>query len=126
MLCEETLLTLRSEKKKTAKPKSKIRVVSGKRNWKDRAATRSVFDKSKTMMSLDYIFGKRVSKKIDFTNITFVHSRKTGRIKQMEETNSGKILFTFRPNGTIAPSLLGARMLLSERTNPRFDCSNGD
>jgi len=113
-------LTLIENKNKAVSPKSRIRANDTKRCTTNSTAVRSLFDKSKIMMSLDYIFGKGVSKKVDFVNIAFVHSRKTGRLKQLEDKNSGKILFTFRPNGTIAPTPLGASLLLSTKLNPRF------
>ena len=75
------------------------------------------FDRSKTAMTLDYIFGVDVSECLDFDRISFVHSRKTGRIRQLEDIGSGKVLFTYRPNGTIAPTIAGASMLLSGRRN---------
>jgi conserved protein with predicted RNA binding PUA domain len=96
--------------------KNKILAVSKGLN---RLAKRNAFDQSKTRMSLDYLFGSGVSKKIDFSKIAFVHSRKTGRIKQLEDKASGKVLFTFRPNGSMAPTTLGASMMLSGRGNAR-------
>jgi 7-cyano-7-deazaguanine tRNA-ribosyltransferase len=77
------------------------------------------FDESKTRMTLDYLFGSGVSKKIDFSKIDFVHSRKTGRIKQLEDKASGRVMFTFRPNGSIVPTLLGARAMLTSNAKPR-------
>lgn len=83
----------------------------------DREIEKNNFDRSKTRMSLDYIFEKGVSKNMDFSKMKFVHSRKTGRIKQIEDEDSGKVLFSFRPNGTIAPTVLGASLLLDAKQN---------
>lgn len=77
------------------------------------------FDKSKTVMTFDYVFGAGVSKSIEFSQISFLHSRKTGRIRQLRDAVTGKILFTYRPNGTIAPTVKGASMLLSQPRNQR-------
>ncbi|MDA4130388.1 MAG: hypothetical protein OK457_06420 [Thaumarchaeota archaeon] len=79
------------------------------------AERKNEFAKSKFAMSLDYIFGKGTSRNLDFENIDFQHSRRTGRLKYVALKSSEKILFTFRPNGTIAPTLLGAELLLSKR-----------
>jgi conserved protein with predicted RNA binding PUA domain len=62
-------------------------------------------------MSLDYIFGRGSSRLIDREKIEFIYSRKTGRIRHVVD-ESGNILFTFRSNGSIAPSILGARKML--------------
>lgn len=81
------------------------------------------FDRLKTAMTIDYIFGRGTSKSIDFSKVVFHHSRKTGRIRQLEDRESGKVLFTFRSNGTIAPSIDGASMLMSgmrKRNSPRW------
>ena len=66
-------------------------------------------------MSIDYIFGKGTSKNLDFEKVDFQYSRRTGRLKYVIEKSSEKILFTFRANGTIAPTLLGAGMLIAKR-----------
>ncbi len=111
-------MSLLSRKKKFLIKKTKIRAAN-RGSQKDLLIERNQFDKSKSEMSLDYIFGAGVSKNIDFSKISFVHSRKTGRIKQLEDTASGKVLFTFRPNGTIAPTPAGASLLISRKPNPR-------
>src|SRR5271169_1553195 len=71
------------------------------------------------MMSLDYIFGRKTSEKMDFSNVVFLHSRRTGRIKQLTDESSGKVLFSFRPNGTIAPTVAGAQLLGSRKNNSK-------
>lgn len=80
---------------------------------------RNQFDESKTKMSLDYIFGPGTSKGIDFSRLSHFHSRKTGRLKQIEDESSRRILFTFRPNGTIAPTTAGASALMAGRNDPK-------
>jgi uncharacterized protein with predicted RNA binding PUA domain len=82
--------------------------------------TKDGFAKSKLIFSLDYIFGKGTSKKVDFEKITFQYSRRTGRLKYVTDKSFQKILFTFRANGTIAPTLLGAQMLISTRKLSNF------
>jgi conserved protein with predicted RNA binding PUA domain len=105
---------IRGQKSKSATSKKKI--SNAKNESQEKKAT---FDKSKTMMTIDYIFGPGVSKKIDFSKVSFVHSRKTGRIKQLEDKQTGRVLFTFRPNGTIAPTLAGASMMVSGKFDPK-------
>jgi archaeosine-15-forming tRNA-guanine transglycosylase len=67
---------------------------------------------SKLKMSLDYIFGKGASQPIDFASLDFEYSRKTGRIRHVIERGSGNILFTFRSDGSIAPTIFGAKAML--------------
>ncbi|MFI5419704.1 MAG: PUA domain-containing protein [Nitrososphaerales archaeon] len=81
---------------------------------------RKEFAKSKLVMSLDYIFGKGTGKKIDFEKVDFKYSRRTGRLKYVIEKSTEKILFTFRSNGTIAPTIIGAEMLISGRNISRI------
>jgi uncharacterized protein with predicted RNA binding PUA domain len=84
---------------------------------KNRNSKREQFDKSKTSMSIDYIFGSKTSRKIEFSKISFVHSRRTGRIRYLTDKTTGNILFSFRPNGTIAPTVAGASLLVSRKNN---------
>lgn len=71
------------------------------------------FARSKLAMTLDYIFGRNTSEAIDFSDLAFVYSRRTGRLKYVEGKTSKRVLFSFRPNGTIAPTIAGASLLLS-------------
>jgi predicted RNA-binding protein (TIGR00451 family) len=103
-------------KKETRARNSKIQDRSGAENF-SRRISEIEFDKSKAGMALDYIFGTGTAKGVDFSKISFLHSKKTGRIKQLEDPRTKKVLFTFRPNGTIAPSVAGASMLLSNKRN---------
>ncbi len=84
-------------------------------------ASKNEFAKSKLLMSLDYIFGKGTGKKLDFEKLDFKYSRRTGRLKYVIEKSSEKILFTFRANGTIAPTILGAEALISGRNISRIN-----
>ncbi len=78
------------------------------------AKKRDEFSKSKLAMSLDYIFGRGTSRSLDFSNLEFQHSNRTGRIKYVGMKDSKELLFTFRPNGSIAPTLRAYRILLSK------------
>lgn len=88
------------------------------------ASRRDDFSKSKLAMSLDYIFGKNTSKALNYSNLTYRYSRRTGRLKYVSENKS--ILFSLRANGSIAPSRLGFLKLLSKtkltnlRNRPRW------
>jgi len=86
---------------------------------KNRNSKREQFDKSKTMMSLDYIFGSKTSGRMDFSKVAFVHSRRTGRIRHLTDKTTGNVLFSFRPNGTIAPTVAGAGLMASRKNNSR-------
>ena len=68
--------------------------------------------KSKIVMSLDYIFGKGTSKALADHKLAFEYSRRTGRLRYVLNEAS-EILFTLRSNGSIAPTLSGAELLLS-------------
>ncbi len=65
-------------------------------------------------MSLDYIFGKNESKALDKLELEFQYSRRTGRIKHVLSQESNEILFSLRPNGSIAPTIEGFKLLLSK------------
>ncbi|MDG6995367.1 MAG: hypothetical protein JRN52_05545 [Nitrososphaerota archaeon] len=77
------------------------------RHFKDRTSI------SKLTMSLDYIFGRGTSKALKSRKLAFEYSRRTGRLKYVTEDGSSNILFTFRTNGSIAPTVLGTKLLLS-------------
>ena len=91
---------------------------------KNRNSKREQFDKSKTSMSLDYIFGSKTSAKMDFSRVAFAHSRRTGRIRHLTDKTTGDVLFSFRPNGSIAPTVAGALLLTSKKSNPKRSSSN--
>ena len=76
------------------------------------AVRRDEFSKSKLAMSLDYVFGKNTCKALNYSDLTFQYSRRTGRLKYVLENES--VLFSLRPNGSIAPSRLGFSKLLSK------------
>lgn len=71
--------------------------------------------RSKIAMSFDYVFGKGTSKKLDFETIDFQYSRRTGRLRYVINRESKEILFTLRANGSIAPTVSGARFILGHR-----------
>lgn len=68
--------------------------------------------KEKFAMSLDYIFGKNVSKALPLENLEFTYSKKTGRIRTV--TFNGKLIATMRSDGSIAPTVYGATLLLQQ------------
>ncbi len=79
--------------------------------------------KSKLAMSLDYIFGRGTSRLVDFEKLDFQYSRRTGRLRYVTNRESDEILFTFRANGSIAPTIKGASMMLrrrSKKSKPRW------
>ncbi len=88
------------------------------------AIRRDEFSKWKLAMSIDYIFGKNTSRVLNYSNLRFQYSRRTGRLKYVLENDS--VLFSLRPNGSIAPSRLGFSKLLSKtkltklRDRPRW------
>jgi predicted RNA-binding protein (TIGR00451 family) len=69
------------------------------------------FWKSKFEMSLDYIFGSQTAGNIDYEDLAFQFSNRTGRPRQIVQKDSGDVLFSFRPNGSIAPTIIGAKLL---------------
>jgi len=71
--------------------------------------------RSKLALSLDYIFGRGTSKRLDLNDVDFEISTRTGRPRYVLKKSDGEILFTFRANGSIAPTLIGAKSLLNER-----------
>ncbi len=79
------------------------------------AERRYEFGESKLTMTLDYIFGKNTSRALDYSNLKFKHSRRTGRLKYVVQRSSDRVLFSLRPNGSVAPSLAGYKILLSRQ-----------
>ncbi|MGI0083684.1 MAG: PUA domain-containing protein [Nitrososphaerales archaeon] len=82
-------------------------------------AYKQALTRSKLVMSFDYIFGRGTSKKLDFEKFDFQYSRRTGRLRYVVDRLSKDILFTLRPNGSIAPTILGARNMLGKRVSTR-------
>jgi uncharacterized protein with predicted RNA binding PUA domain len=68
--------------------------------------------KEKFAMSLDYIFGKNVSKALPLERLEFTYSKKTGRIRTV--TINEKLLATIRSDGSIALTIYGATLLLQQ------------
>jgi uncharacterized protein with predicted RNA binding PUA domain len=63
-----------------------------------------------TKALIAYLFGKP-NKPLEVKSWSFEVSKKTGRLKYIRDS-SGNLLFVMREDGTLAPSLLGARVLL--------------
>ena len=90
------------------------------------AKKRDEFSKSKLTMTLDYIFGKNTSPALKYSDLEFKYSRRTGRLKYVLAKGAKSVLFSFRPNGSIAPTMQGFAMLLSNhklvklKTRPRW------
>jgi conserved protein with predicted RNA binding PUA domain len=78
------------------------------------AKKREEFSRSKLAMSLDYIFGKNTSNGLDFSMLEFQYSRRTGRLKYVLAKGTRSVLFSFRPNGSIGPTVSGFTLLLSK------------
>jgi predicted RNA-binding protein (TIGR00451 family) len=84
------------------------------------------FSKLKLKMSLQYIFSPTAGKKIHYEELEYQYSRKTGRLKYVLDASTKKVLFSFRANGSIAPTVAGARQLLGidellkTRKRPRY------
>ncbi len=73
---------------------------------------RDEISRSKIKFSLDYTFGKKTSNRLDTSDLKFEYSRRTGRLRFVKQKSSGKLLFTLRQNGSIAPSLRAVELLL--------------
>ena len=58
---------------------------------------------------LDYEFGRGVHRALPRTNLKFIFSRKSGRMKQVFHCE--RLFATIKPNGAVAPSLYGASIL---------------
>jgi conserved protein with predicted RNA binding PUA domain len=83
-------------------------------------SSRKEFAKAKLAMSLDYIFGRGTSKKLKFDEMDYQYSRKTGRLRYVIDPGKKKVFFTFRANGSIAPTVDGARLLVGYKKLKRF------
>lgn len=71
--------------------------------------------KSKLGMSLDYVFGRGTSNSINLEDLEFELSPRTGRLRYVRFKTTNDILFTFRSNGSIAPTIKGAKLMLGEK-----------
>jgi predicted RNA-binding protein (TIGR00451 family) len=76
--------------------------------------------KSKLSMSLDYVFGRAASKPINFDELEFELSPRTGRLRYVRDKSTSSILFTFRSNGSIAPTIKGANLMLGGKVRKEF------
>lgn len=75
--------------------------------------------KVKASMTIDYIFGKGVSKALPVDKLVFTFSKRTGRM--IGAFLDGKTFFTVRTDGSIALTILGAKTLLRIK-NFRNNC----
>jgi conserved protein with predicted RNA binding PUA domain len=78
------------------------------------------FSKLKLEMSLQYIFSPSAGKKIDYEKLEYQYSKKTGRLKYVLDPVTKGVLFSFRANGSIAPTVAGAVQLLGKREFPKL------
>jgi predicted RNA-binding protein (TIGR00451 family) len=70
-------------------------------------------ERTRFTLMLDYEFGKGTSGALPRTGLEYLYSRKSDRLRQV--MHEGKIFAVVRPNGAIALSLYGARLLASSR-----------
>ena len=70
----------------------------------------SILPIRKLAMTLDYLFGRGVSKSVSAENTEFTYSRKTGRIRLIFIDN--KLFGTFRSDGSLALTIHGIRILM--------------
>jgi conserved protein with predicted RNA binding PUA domain len=77
--------------------------------------------KAKLAMSLDFIFGRGTSRKLKLDEMDYQFSTKTGRLRYVVDHSTKKVLFSLRANGSIAPTIAGASLMLgsSKRRSPR-------
>lgn len=59
---------------------------------------------------VDYLFGIGTSRVLPESGFKFIHSRRSGRIKMI--LHEGNLFATVKPNGAMALSVYGARILL--------------
>jgi predicted RNA-binding protein (TIGR00451 family) len=103
--------------------KTPEKAIPSKKSFAERQAE---FSRSKLTMSVDYIFGRGTSKPLNKLELDYQYSRRTGRLKHVLSKTTKEILFSFRPNGSIAPSIKGFGILLSSnnlshiRKRPRW------
>jgi uncharacterized protein with predicted RNA binding PUA domain len=101
-------------------------IVKGKESDSDVSSSKTRFAKAKFAMSVDYIFGRGTSKNLKFDDLCFEFSRKTGRLRYIIDSKTKEVLFSFRSNGSISPTIQGAKLLLGDNTfdhsskRPRF------
>ena len=73
---------------------------------------------------LDYEFGRGTSRALPRTGLEYIHSRRSDRLKQV--MHEGRLFAVIRPNGAIAPSLYGARVLASSKAYLQNSVTVGD
>lgn len=62
---------------------------------------------------LDYEFGVGTSRALPKSDLEFVYSKRSDRLKQV--IHDGKLFATIRPNGVIAPTYYGATVLIKSK-----------
>jgi conserved protein with predicted RNA binding PUA domain len=62
---------------------------------------------------LDYEFGVGTSRALPKSDLEFVYSKRSDRLKQV--VHDGKLFATIRPSGVIAPTYYGATVLIKSR-----------
>jgi len=62
---------------------------------------------------LDYEFGIGTSRALPKSDLEFVYSKRSDRLKQV--IHGGKLFATIRPNGVIAPTYYGATVLIKSK-----------
>jgi predicted RNA-binding protein (TIGR00451 family) len=72
-------------------------------------------DLRRVSLMVDYVFGKGVSTALPRTGFRLSYSRRSGRVKLIQ--HGGVIFATVKPNGALALSVYGAKMLAR---SPRF------
>jgi conserved protein with predicted RNA binding PUA domain len=77
------------------------------------AAMRLLDGRKQFSVMLDYEFGVGTSRALPKTDLRFVYSKKSDRLKQV--FHGGRLLATIRPNGTISPTYYGATVLIKSK-----------
>lgn len=62
---------------------------------------------------LDYEFGRGTSGALPRSGLEYLYSRRSDRLRQV--MHEGKLFAVIRPNGAIAPSMHGAKVLASSK-----------
>jgi len=70
-------------------------------------------ERRRLSLMLDYEFGRGTGAALPRDGLEYLYSRRSDRLKQV--THGGKIFAVVRPNGAVALSLYGARLLSSSR-----------
>jgi conserved protein with predicted RNA binding PUA domain len=77
------------------------------------AHDRSSAEHRRLSITVDYLFGKGVSRVLPRQGIRFVYTRRSGRLRFVYE--SDRLFATVKPSGAMALTLHGARLLMESR-----------